>query len=57
MAPLLERRRSRRRWRWRLAKVVAQTNHHGMIEVIAKLRRAECDWCIKGGLRRHIVLA
>ena len=45
-----------RRW-WRLAKVVAQSNHHGRMIEVTLLRRAECDRCIKGGLRRYIVLA
>src|SRR3984957_14024729 len=41
--------RSRWRWRWRLVKIVAQTNHHRMIEIIAELCRAECDWRARRG--------
>ena len=56
MAPLLEPAQGRA-VAVAVAKVVTQTNHQGMIEVIAKLRRAEGDWGIKGGLGRNVVFA
>ena len=46
----------RRRWRW-LVEVVAQTNHQGMIEVIAQLRCAEGDRTGSSGLSSNVVFA
>ena len=47
---------SRRRWRW-LVEVVAQTDHHRMIEVIAQLRCAEGDRTDRSGLSSNVVFA
>ena len=46
-----------RRWGWWLVEVVAQTNHQGMIEVIAQLRIAEGDRAGGSGLSSNVVFA